>query len=107
MTTIKRLNNKPVYKLVDGQGRLQLPKAFRDAGDMQPGDIVKLELINGKITTERVRIVEMGDRSPAAVEAYVRAAIRDMPRDVQFDLAACLMEMVSQSEERVGHSREY
>jgi len=98
MNTIKRLNDKPIYKLLDEQGRLQLPKAFRDAGDMHPGDIVRLELVNGKATVERVHIIEVGDKSPEAVEAYVRAAIRELPRNVQFDLASCLMAMIGREE---------
>ena len=100
---INRLNGKPVYKLVDCQGRIQLPKSFREMGDINPGDIVKLELINGKVATERVHIVEVGDKSPEAVEAYVRAAIREMPRNVQFDLAACLMDMLAHMEKDKRH----
>lgn len=117
---INRLNNKPVYKLVDGQGRVQLPKSFREAGDMNPGDIVRLELHNGKVTTERVHIVEelaqyqprgedldeqQGDTRnwqrpcrPQAVEAYVRAAMRELPRNVQFDLASCLLRIIGQKD---------
>lgn len=96
MNNMESLNNKPIYRLVDCRGRIHLPKALRDAGDMQPGDIVRLELRNGRVSASRVQIVEAGDKSPEAVEAFVRGAIRHLPPSRQFDLAASLMELLKQ-----------
>ena len=64
--------NKPIYKLVDSKGRVLIPKALRDMAKMEYGDIVRLGLADGKVTVRKVDIVEAGDQSPEAVEAYVR-----------------------------------
>ena len=58
------LTNKPIYKLVDGKGRVLIPKALRDAAKMEYGDIVRLGLADGRVTVRKVDIVEAGDQSP-------------------------------------------
>lgn len=73
------MTNKPIYKLVDGKGRVLIPKALRDIAKMEYGDIVRLGLAEGKVTVCKVDVVEVGDQSPEAVEAYVRAAFKSMP----------------------------
>lgn len=73
------MTNKPIYKLVDGKGRVLIPKALRDIAKMEYGDIVRLGLAEGKVTVSKVDVVEVGDQSPEAVEAYVRAAFKSMP----------------------------
>lgn len=44
-------------------------------------------------------VVEMGDQSPEAVEAYVRAAIKRMPDDTQLSLITDLTELLKQRKE--------
>lgn len=78
--------NKPIYKLVDGKGRVLIPKALRDAARMEYGDIVRLGLADGRVTVRKVEIVEAGDQSPEAVEAYVRAAFKSMPDRTRLEL---------------------
>jgi len=96
MNNMETQSNKPIYRLVDCRGRIYLPKELREAGDMQPGDIVKLDMQNGRVCAERVHIVEVGDKSPEAVETFVRTSIRHMSPRSQFDLAACLMDLLKQ-----------
>ena len=43
------MTNKPIYKLVDGKGRVLIPKALRDAAKMEYGDIVRLGLADGRV----------------------------------------------------------
>ena len=57
------MTNKPIYKLVDGKGRVLIPKALRDAAKMEYGDIVRLGLADGRVTVRKVDIVEAGDQS--------------------------------------------
>lgn len=63
------MKNKSIYKLVDGKGRVLIPKSLRDAAKLEYGDIVRLGLTDGKVTVRKVDVVEAGDQSPEAVEA--------------------------------------
>ncbi|MCK9558809.1 MAG: AbrB family transcriptional regulator, partial [Candidatus Cloacimonetes bacterium] len=63
------MNGKPVYKLMDGKGRVLIPKEMRAATGMDYGDIVRLGMANGNVCVQKVDIIEVGDQSPEAVEA--------------------------------------
>ncbi len=89
---------KPVYKLLDHKGRVLIPKELRDAAGMGYGDIVSLGLKDGRVSVRKVSIIEVGDQSPEAVEAYVRAAIRTMPDDTRLSLIADLSGLMRQKE---------
>lgn len=91
--------NKPIYKLVDGKGRILIPKELRTAASMDYGDIVRLGVSNGKVSVLKVDIIEVGDQSPEAVEAYVRAAFKTMPDDTQLSLITELTELLKQKKE--------
>ena len=75
------MKNKPIYKLMDSKGRVLIPKELRTASGMDYGDIVRLGVSNGMVSVQKVDIIEIGDQSPEAVEAYVRAAFKTMPDD--------------------------
>lgn len=87
---------KPIYKIVDGKGRVLIPKELRAASGMDYGDIVKLNIHQGVVTAKKVDLIEVGDQSPEAVEAFVHAAIREMPEDTQIAIAARLLELIEQ-----------
>jgi len=87
---------KPIYKILDDKGRVLIPKALRTAAEMDHGDIVRLGVQKGVVTARKVDLIEIGDQSPEAVEAFVRAAIRDMPEETQIGIAARLLELVEQ-----------
>lgn len=87
---------KPIYKIMDGKGRLLIPKELRTASGMDYGDIVRLSIQQGVVTVKKAELIEVGDQSPEAVEAFVRAAIREMPEDTQIAIAARLLELVEQ-----------
>jgi bifunctional DNA-binding transcriptional regulator/antitoxin component of YhaV-PrlF toxin-antitoxin module len=87
---------KPIYKIMDGKGRVLIPKELRTATGMDYGDIVKVGVSQGTVSVKKVDLIEVGDLSPEAVEAYVHAAIRDMPEEKQISIAAKLLELVEQ-----------
>jgi bifunctional DNA-binding transcriptional regulator/antitoxin component of YhaV-PrlF toxin-antitoxin module len=91
---------KPIYKIMDGKGRILIPKELRAATDMDYGDIVKIGVNQGTVTVRKVDLIEVGDMSPEAVEAYVHAAIREMPVEKQISIAARLLELVEQRKEQ-------
>jgi len=87
---------KPIYKIMDGKGRVLIPKELRTATGMDYGDIVKVGFSQGTVSVKKVDLIEVGDLSPEAVEAYVHAAIREMPEEKQISIAAKLLELVEQ-----------
>ncbi len=89
---------RPIYKLLDSKGRVLIPKAMRDAAKMEYGDIVRLGLADGKVTVRKVEVVEAGDQSPEAVEAYVRAAFKSMPDSLRLELIGELSALLQKKE---------
>lgn len=89
---------KPIYKLIDSKGRVLIPKSMRDAAKMEYGDIVRLGLADGKVTVRKVDVVEAGDQSPEAVEAYVRAAFKSMPDSLSLELIGELSLLLQRQE---------
>lgn len=89
---------KPIYKLIDSKGRVLIPKSMRDAAKMEYGDIVRLGLADGKVTVRKVELVEAGDQSPEAVEAYVRAAFKSMPDSLRLELIGELSSLLQRQE---------
>ncbi|MCI2105248.1 MAG: AbrB family transcriptional regulator [Intestinimonas sp.] len=92
-------NGKPMYKLIDGKGRVLIPKELRSAAGMDYGDIVRLGVTNGRVSIRKIDIIEVGDQSPDAVEAYVRAAFKTMPDDTRLSLITDLTELLRQKKE--------
>jgi AbrB family transcriptional regulator, stage V sporulation protein T len=88
--------SKAIYKIIDGKGRILIPKEMRDASGMDYGDIVRLGILDGRVSVRKVDLIEVGDQSPEAVEAFVHAAIREMPEETQIAIAARLLELVEQ-----------
>ena len=84
---------KSVYRIVDAKGRVYLPKEMREDLGMEPGSFVKLAAGKGSIQLNKVHLIEMGDRSQEAIEAYVEAATVRMSREKQIEIAAKLLEL--------------
>lgn len=91
--------NKPIYKLVDCKGRVLIPKELRTAAGMDYGDIVRLDIDDGRVSVRKVDVIEVGDQSPEAVEAYVRAAFKTMPDNTRLGLIAELTGLMRQKKE--------
>lgn len=52
--------SKPVYKVMDSKGRVLIPRELRLAAGMYGGDILALQLREGKVSVRKVEIVEVG-----------------------------------------------
>lgn len=92
-------SGKPIYKLVDGKGRVLIPKELRTAAGMDYGDIVRLGVDDSGVSVRKVDVIEVGDQSPEAVEAYVRAAFKTMPDSTRLGLIAELTGLMRQKKE--------
>ena len=93
------MKKKQLYKLVDGKGRVLIPKEMRVLAGMDYGDIVRLGLENGSVQMTKIDIIEVGDQSPEAVEAYVRAAFKTMPDEIRISLISELTTLLQQKSE--------
>lgn len=93
------MNAKNTYRIIDSKGRVLIPKDMRSASGLDYGDIVKLNVRQGAVSIQKVELIEVGDQSPEAVEAYVRAAIKRMPDDTQLGLITDLTELLKQRKE--------
>lgn len=93
---------KPIYKIMDSKGRVLIPKELRAASGMDYGDIVKVGISQGSVSVKKVDLIEVGDQSPEAVEAFIHAAIRDMPQEKQISIAARLLELIERKEPHHG-----
>ena len=93
------MGGKPVYKLMDWKGRVLIPKDMRAAANLEFGDIVKLGISAGGVSVQKVEIIEVGDQSPEAVEAFVRSAFKTMPDDIKISLISDLTRLLQQKVE--------
>ena len=87
---------KPIYRLMDAKGRITIPKEMRETVEMESGDIIKLDTHKGTVMIKKVDIIEIGDQSPEAIEAYVFAAVKNMPQNKQMELASRLFKLIEQ-----------
>lgn len=92
--------NKDIYRILDCRGRVHIPKSMRVSAELEEGDIVKLTLSKGKLAVQKVALVESGDQSPAAVEAFVMASLRSMDR-------AALLEVLNLAARHLGEEDVY
>ena len=81
-------------KVIDGKGRVLIPQALRDSANIRKGDIVRLGLSGGNVTVRKLDIIEVGDESPAAREAFVFAAVKYMDKEALLKLLAEIAERV-------------
>ncbi len=88
---------KGIYKILDDKGRILIPKQLRTAAEMNHGDIIKLGVQKGVVTAKKVDIIEVGDQSPQAVEAYVFSAVKTMEKQTLLSLAARLIALIEEN----------
>ena len=93
------MNPKNTYRIIDCKGRVLIPKEMRTVTGLDYGDIVKMNVRQGSVSIQKVELIEVGDQSPEAVEAYVRAAIKYMPDGARLGLIGELTELIKQRKE--------
>ena len=92
------MSNRPIYKLVDSKGRVLIPKNLREAAKMEYGDIVRLRVEDGSVSVCKVDIIEAGDQSPEAVEAYVLYYFKSMSDSIRLELIGELSGLLQRKE---------
>ena len=85
-----------IFKVIDSKGRIYLPKDLRNKLNIDLGDIVKISFNNNSIFVKKVDLIEVGDKSPEAVQEYVKSVIRNMDKQKCISL---LDEIINQLKE--------
>lgn len=86
-----------IYKVLDDKGRILIPKQLRTVAEMEFGDIVRLGIQKGVVTAQKVDLIEVGEQSPQAVEAYVFSAVKTMEKQTLLSLAARLIALIEEN----------
>ncbi|MCI8650740.1 MAG: AbrB/MazE/SpoVT family DNA-binding domain-containing protein [Anaerotruncus sp.] len=83
-----------IYRVIDGKGRIYLPATCREMAGIGPGDIVRLEVGPRKVSAYKVDLIELGDKSPEALVAYILAGMPQLSgpqlQEVAAELFRCL-----------------
>lgn len=91
---------KEFYQIIDSRGRVYLPKQLKDVLKLNNGDIIKWTVKNQQLQLHKVLLVEVGDQSEDALEAYVSAVLPTLSRDRQLALAAQLLKQINREDKK-------
>lgn len=91
---------KEYYQIIDSRGRVYLPKQLKDVLKLNHGDIIKWILKGQQLQLQKVLLIEVGDQSEDAMEAYVSAVLPTLSRDRQLALAAQLLKQINREDKK-------
>ena len=91
---------KEFYQIIDSRGRVYLPKQLKDMLKLNNGDIIKWILKDQQLQLQKVLLIEVGDQSEDALEAYVSAVLPTLSRDRQLALAAQLLKQINREDKK-------
>ena len=91
---------KEFYQIIDSRGRVYLPKQLKDVLKLNNGDIIKWILKDQQLQLQKVLLIEVGDQSEDALEAYVSAVLLTLSRDRQLALAAQLLKQINREDKK-------
>ena len=91
---------KEFYQIIDSRGRVYLPKQLKDVLKLNNGDIIKWILKDQLLQLQKVLLIEVGDQSEDALEAYVSAVLPTLSRDRQLALAAQLLKQINREDKK-------
>lgn len=63
---------KAVYKVIDNQGRIVIPKEIRDKLHINQGDIVEIKIEKENIKIEKLDIIQLNNDS---IESFINTMI--------------------------------
>ena len=91
---------KEFYQIIDSRGRVYLPKHLKDVLKLNNGDIIKWTVKDQRLQLQKVLLIEVGDQSEDALEAYVSAVLPTLSRDRQLALAAQLLKQINREDKK-------
>ena len=91
---------KEFYQIIDSRGRVYLQKQLKDVLELNNGDIIKWTLKDQQLQLQKVLLIEVGDQSEDALEAYFSAVLPTLSRDRQLALAAQLLKQINREDKK-------
>ena len=91
---------KEFYQIIDSRGRVYLPKQLKDVLKLNNGDIIKWTVNDQQLQLQKVLLIEVGDQSEDALEAYVSAVLPTLSRNRQLALAAQLLKQINREDKK-------
>ena len=91
---------KEFYQIIDSRGRVYLPKQLKDVLKLNNGDIIRWTLRDQQLQLQKVLLIEVGDQSEDALEAYVSAVLPTLSKDRQLALAAQLLKQINREDQK-------
>lgn len=91
-----------VYKVIDKDGRITIPREMRETAGLEAGGIVRLTVTHCGLAVRKVALLEIGNQEPEMVEAYLEAAFRTIGKEKQLQMAAQLLKLAGREEDSCG-----
>lgn len=103
MKLVKTMKNtKKIYKILDSQGRIILPRELREKADIQKGDIIELSVHDHAIIVEKLDVVKLNDDSLDNLHNTVISSAKKLDKKTLLILAKRLVEFAEKKEEENG-----
>lgn len=95
-------NTKKIYKILDSQGRVVLPRELREEVDIQKGDILELSVRDNAIIVEKLDVVKLNDDSLDSLLNTVISTAKKLDKGSLLMLTKRLVEFAEKKEENDG-----
>lgn len=95
-------NTKKIYKILDLQGRVVLPRELREEVDIQKGDIIEFSVRDNAIIVEKLDVVKLNDDSLESLLNTVISTAKKLDKGSLLMLTKRLVEFAEKKEENDG-----
>lgn len=83
---------KKIYKVMDKNGRISIPKEVREMLMIESGDVLEISVKDHHIVIEKIDIVKINDNSPESVRNTVISSAKKLDRKSLLNLASLMVE---------------
>lgn len=93
------MKKKPIYKIIDEQGRLAVPQELRKKAGIEMGDIVHLNLFNGSILIKKLEIEESKEQDQEMLEQLIISAMKELQTESMIRISKQFIKLVEGKDE--------
>lgn len=92
-------NKKKIYKILDSQGRVVLPRELREEVDIKKGDIIEFSVRDNAIIVEKLDVIKLNDDSLESLLNTVISTAKKLDKGSLLMLTKKLVEFAEKKEE--------